>query len=295
MAAHTDVGPVSPLAHLTVPQILSLAQEGIDNPTRFPRCKAELVAFIESNVPPVRLRDIHAAAANILAERGAANLRSLKRKREEREDLARHARMRATEIQALPAGIGGSIEKKDISQFMALPDEDRRRLLYRRFYLATSNKGVATMVCAVCGREIDINDKEEATPRRLQTLPNPHCLAPASPHPAHDLYHGMLLDPAGVLQRGEEAFVHVCAHCYCSLVANDNRPPKFALANNLWLGPVPWQLQKLTFPEQLLIALVYPRVFVFKLHPRVGGRDPTKLQRGMRGTVSSYELDTVKC
>ncbi|KAJ6622667.1 hypothetical protein B0H10DRAFT_1683488, partial [Mycena sp. CBHHK59/15] len=69
--------------------------------------------------------------------------------------------------------------------------------------------------------------------------------------------------------------------------------PKFALANNLWVGRTPWQLQILTFPEQLLIALLYPRVFVFKLHPTCGGRmDPSTLQRGMRGTVSTYDLDS---
>ncbi|KAJ6625146.1 hypothetical protein B0H10DRAFT_1671846, partial [Mycena sp. CBHHK59/15] len=69
--------------------------------------------------------------------------------------------------------------------------------------------------------------------------------------------------------------------------------PQYALANNLWIGRTPWQLQILTFPEQLLIALLYPRVFVFKLHPRCPGRkDPDTLQRGMRGTVSTYDLDS---
>ncbi|KAJ7031925.1 hypothetical protein C8F04DRAFT_905170, partial [Mycena alexandri] len=68
--------------------------------------------------------------------------------------------------------------------------------------------------------------------------------------------------------------------------------PQYALANNLWIGRIPWQLRALTFPEQLLIALLYPRVYVFKLHPRCGGtQDPNTLQRGMRGTVSSYDLD----
>ncbi|CAK5274250.1 unnamed protein product [Mycena citricolor] len=60
----------------------------------------------------------------------------------------------------------------------------------------------------------------------------------------------------------------------------------------MWIGPVLWQLQKLTFSEQLLNALIYPRRFVFKLHPHVGSRNPTKLQQGMRGTVSSYQLDS---
>ncbi|KAK7055633.1 hypothetical protein R3P38DRAFT_2848150, partial [Favolaschia claudopus] len=52
-------------------------------------------------------------------------------------------------------------------------------------------------------------------------------------------------------------------------------------------------LQILTFPEQLLIALLYPRVYVFKLHPLCPGKkDPSTLQRGLRGTVSTYDLDS---
>ncbi|KAF8836903.1 hypothetical protein BDN67DRAFT_868948, partial [Paxillus ammoniavirescens] len=69
--------------------------------------------------------------------------------------------------------------------------------------------------------------------------------------------------------------------------------PHHSLANNLWIGQVPWQLQVLTFPEQLLIAHLYPRVYVFKLFPKkVGGVwDASGLQRAMCGNVSSYELN----
>ncbi|KAJ7187071.1 hypothetical protein C8R46DRAFT_809901, partial [Mycena filopes] len=85
----------------------------------------------------------------------------------------------------------------------------------------------------------------------------------------------------------------ICRECSDSLAKGGKNPPKYALANNLWLGRTPWELEILTFPEQLLIALLYPRVYVFKLHPRCAGRmDPNTLQRGMRGTVSTYNLDT---
>jgi hypothetical protein len=49
----------------------------------------------------------------------------------------------------------------------------------------------------------------------------------------------------------------------------------------------------LTFPEQLLIALLYPRVYVFKLYPKDVNFHPdgSTLQRGMRGNVSTYDLD----
>jgi hypothetical protein len=70
------------------------------------------------------------------------------------------------------------------------------------------------------------------------------------------------------------------------------KPPKFSLANNLWVGKPPWALQVLTYPEQLLVALVFPRVYVFKLFPKgYPNFEPASLQRGMRGTVSTFEVD----
>ena len=63
--------------------------------------------------------------------------------------------------------------------------------------------------------------------------------------------------------------------------------------NRLWIGPIPWQLQVLTFPEQLLIALLYPRVYIFKLFPKrsQGARNISGLQCAMQGNVTTYELD----
>ncbi|KAK6974457.1 hypothetical protein R3P38DRAFT_3239546 [Favolaschia claudopus] len=153
----------------------------------------------------------------------------------------------------------------------------------------------AATVCGVCAREIDAGTRtnEDTTPRRLEALPNSQCLVPRLAHPAHDLFDGKLLEPAGVVREGNATKVRVCRECSESLIKNGDHPPKHALANNLWIGRTPWQLQILTFPEQLLIALLYPRVYVFKLHPRCPGRkDPSTLQRGMKGTVSTYDLDS---
>ena len=64
-----------------------------------------------------------------------------------------------------------------------------------------------------------------------------------------------------------------------------------SLMNSLWIGNVPWQLEVLTFPEQLLIAQLYPRVYVFKLFPKQQGARHATLQRAMSGNVSTYELN----
>jgi hypothetical protein len=70
-------------------------------------------------------------------------------------------------------------------------------------------------------------------------------------------------------------------------------PPALSLANGMWLGKMPWQLERLTLPEQLLVAQLYPRVFVFKLFPKDIHRQPdaSSLQQAMRGSVSGYDLD----
>ena len=60
----------------------------------------------------------------------------------------------------------------------------------------------------------------------------------------------------------------------------------------MWIGPIPFELEILTFSEQMLVALAYPRCFVFKLYPRDGRiSDPDSLQWGIRGNVTSYELN----
>ena len=113
-----------------------------------------------------------------------------------------------------------------------------------------------------------------------------------SAHESHTLYDGCLLDPAGVVVEQGRWAVDLCNDCYWDLRKSTSQPPRYALANNLWVGPIPWELQCLTFPEQLLISWVFPRVFIFKLFPKAAGQFPgDQLQSGMRGNVVSYEQD----
>ncbi|KAJ3735206.1 hypothetical protein DFJ43DRAFT_977755, partial [Lentinula guzmanii] len=83
-----------------------------------------------------------------------------------------------------------------------------------------------------------------------------------------------------------------CHECITELNSDTDLPPTFSLANNMWIGCPPEALARLTFPEQLLIAQIYPRVFVFKLYPKKSGGSRESLQRGMRGNVSSYPLNS---
>lgn len=137
-------------------------------------------------------------------------------------------------------------EKNEFFFLQGLSKEDRNTC-YSRFYEATSNASVATSICAVCARDRwTVLDGITEIP--LTAIPNVHRLIPCRIHPKHDLFDGKLLHRAGV--RVVEDAVYVTRH---------------SLANNLWIGDVPWVLKTLTFPEQLLIALAYARVYVFKL------------------------------
>ncbi|KAI6009202.1 hypothetical protein BKA83DRAFT_4070794 [Pisolithus microcarpus] len=62
--------------------------------------------------------------------------------------------------------------------------------------------------------------------------------------------------------------VTICAGCLVELKQKVASPPRHSLANNMWIGEIPWVLKVLTFPEQLLVVLAYPRVYVFKLFPK---------------------------
>ncbi len=181
----------------------------------------------------------------------------------------------------------------DTSRFLDLPTGEELRTCYQRFYDATSNRAVEMTICAVCGREIDMW-KDDVVEVALREIPHREKLVPHEPHPAHTLYDGCLLESVAVFMgSGGECRVKICHCCWTSLQDGSSAlPPPFSLANNLWVGPVPNVLDELTIPEQLLISLLYPRVYVFKLHPKGGfAGNASTLQRGLRGTVSTYEMD----
>ena len=179
-----------------------------------------------------------------------------------------------------------------IEKFLDLPTKDEVKECYRKYYVATSNAAVRMTVCGVCAREVGSQDCG-VTAQRLKDLPNVHRLIPATPHSSHSFFDGKLLEPAGVMLKGDEYWVHVCQQCLNSLTkAKPDLPPSLSLANNMWIGAIPTELSSLTFPEQLLIAHLYPRVYVFKLYPKQRfTSDLSTLQRAMRGTVSTFALD----
>lgn len=134
----------------------------------------------------------------------------------------------------------------------------------------------------------------------LSAIPNRGRLRCNQEHAKPNLVHGVLLEEKGCIFNpdAQEPNVNVCKECLDDLKKGgddvNSAPPKFSLANGLWYGPTPDVLTCLTMPEQLLIALYYPRVFVIKLQPRRGatGFNPETLQNALVGNVISFEQNT---
>src|SRR5258708_29809892 len=73
------------------------------------------------------------------------------------------------------------------------------------------------------------------------------------------------------------------------------KTPPLALANGMWVGPIPHVLAVLTLPERILIGRYFPAAFIVKLFPKQKGAKnwPTEgMNSGVHGNVSTYKLNT---
>ena len=186
------------------------------------------------------------------------------------------------------------VDNHDPNHYLDLPTQAEVNSLYRDFYNATSNHAVRRVVCGVCAREWGSTDADVKLVN-VKDITNPNRLKPEVPHPAHDLYDGMLLHPDGVYvdDASMTTIVNICSGCRDELRQPSPSPLSFSLANGLWIGAVPKEIKSLTFLEQLLVAHIRTKCYVFKLWPKNAraGLDSSTMQRAMRGTVTSYDLN----
>lgn len=175
------------------------------------------------------------------------------------------------------------METRNVERFLDLPTPEELKDCHRRFREATSNEALAQAVCAPYARLLI---KSELTLIDYASLPHRHLLIPQQQHKAHVLMDGMLLVAEHVERRGSSITGYICSHCSSAL--KRNRLLAYTLANNMWIGPVPDALSILTLPKRLLIALRYPRGFVYKLSPSGGHSDPHTMQWGLKGNVTTY-------
>lgn len=261
---------------LTVKQLLVSIAGEIVVPRPIRKTKAALTTFITEHLTPTLEKRLYDLLATHTTAQASASVR--KRRREDHPSSTR-------KVSRLDPD-----DPEDTGEFLELPSAANQKSCYRQFYEATSNTALELVVCAVCARERG-RKPDDVTSMTLDKIPSPSRLVPSQPHQQHTLFGGMLLQPEGITHQGERPTVNICGECVRDLQKATKLPPKFSLANNLWVGSVPAELGCLTFPEQLLIAHLYPRVYVFKLFPKSGGGPTDGMQRGMRGNVSTYELN----
>jgi hypothetical protein len=107
---------------------------------------------------------------------------------------------------------------------------------------------------------------------------------------AATLWEGLLLLEGHIKGEAPDATGWICSECRRSLEVDTM--PKFALANNMWIGPIPHELAVLTLPKELLISRHFPRCYIFKLYPKDSRHvNPNHLQQGMAGNVTLYDMN----
>jgi hypothetical protein len=117
-------------------------------------------------------------------------------------------------------------------------------------------------------------------------------LRPSNPHPSQILWRGALISSVDLKEENGHVSAWFCNECSSAL--QKGKSPRYAIANGLWIGEIPFELATLTLPEQMLIARHFPRCFVVKLYPCEGSQHLSEDQfhRGIKGNVSLYELNT---
>lgn len=214
-----------------------------------------------------------------------------RRKDRERMRLQREEEHQAREEERLAAR--RTVQTADSPGcYLELPTEQERLDLHRDYIKKTGNEALKHAVCLSCARWLPFAEGEEL---QLSQVPNSHLLKPSTEELCmrSNLKDGLLLATEHIYHVGEQLAEGGwwCDPCLRHLRQGKKIPP-LALANNMWIGPQPKELTCLSMSEQLLIARAFPRCYVYKLYPKDGGHRPDSLQRGMKGNVTSYAMNT---
>ncbi|KAJ3568696.1 hypothetical protein NP233_g5549 [Leucocoprinus birnbaumii] len=171
-------------------------------------------------------------------------------------------------------------------EFLEVVSEEVVKDCTRAFIARTGNEALTTSPCGVCARLTP--NATIITFDTVTDIPNSHLLKPHRLHPHHNIIAGLIFHET--VQNGSP--VDVCTECLRRLKL-DKLPP-LALANNMWIGAIPFQLRVLTLAERILVAIYYPAAYIVKLYPKdpsVRYWDPNSLNSGLKGNVSTYPLD----
>ncbi|KAH9041352.1 hypothetical protein EDB85DRAFT_1922716 [Lactarius pseudohatsudake] len=177
--------------------------------------------------------------------------------------------------------------------FLRPVSENVRRERISKFIDATGNAATKTSICAVCaGRFFD----SDISALKLCELQTDNILLPSKSHPSHVLTHGMLLHQNPDCFHNDANGIHSANVCFsCASHVHRNKTPPLSLANGMWVGAVPGELDILPLPERILVGRHFPAAYIVKLYPKKRGANSwcsKNLQSGLRGNVSTYRLNT---
>jgi hypothetical protein len=98
------------------------------------------------------------------------------------------------------------------------------------------------------------------------------------------LENDIVLYKNGLFQTNRVDMCVLCHKCHASL--SKEHLPKFAAANNMWLGDIPTELQGLTIPEEKLISLYRHNSCIIKLHSPF--HSTTTAQTALKGNCITF-------
>jgi hypothetical protein len=201
-------------------------------------------------------------------------------------------------------------QKEEISARWPVPPslETKLRAL-SDFREATGNDALRELTCAVCS-EASTSDNMHSEPVPLPLFNTNVLRTPLPPNVEvpfqdDDELRGMVLDVSGVIRADDgHAQLMMCKGCYRSLVVS-KAIPKWAIANEQFLGDIPPELKELTVVEEAMIARQRAKCWIIHLKDDAGSGDartsqpqtrpsnPT-LQRGVRGHIIIYPTNPKK-
>lgn len=174
---------------------------------------------------------------------------------------------------------------------MVPPSHEEQDNMIRSFITATSKKNIRIVICGSCAQE---STESHTTVVPLKDLPNRELLRPTTPHAAQKLHEGILLCKEAISENGRS--VRICDACWESLKKGET--PQLSLANDMWIGEIPYELQNLHLAERLMISKGFPSAYIFKLYPKKKGAaqwgTESQFYNGLKGNVTTYKMDPIQ-
>ena len=181
-----------------------------------------------------------------------------------------------------------------------VPPQLKERLV-REFRSATSSKALTSFTCACCVRDQPIKERHQKfhSDVKLGILEGPtnHWMHKEMRPPPTPFSEGPLMnklvDKNGVhIGNDETVTLDLCASCLRGL--QRRVLPKHALANQLYVGPIPKELSELTMVEESLIVHARAKSWIVKLHETESGKTLPTAQRTLKGHTIIYPQEPEK-